>query len=313
MGMCNVSVIVPIYNVEKYLSPCLDSILSQSLPNFEVLLIDDGSKDSSPSICDMYAKRDSRIKVFHKKNEGVSIARNTGLDNARGEWIVFVDADDLLEKRALELLVACAEHGHSEVVLASTDVLAFDGRRQKYKFFENCEKTDFLPIKHYALWGYIFKRSLIEKNMVRFVPGLAYSEDRVFLYSISRCCETMSMTSDVVYVYRKNSNSVCASGNAVRKFEQHILAANCLQKMKNEINDAERISLLLNKEVRHVISLGFYMFVSLPFSYNDLKSVKKIYSAYFKGESFFWLCFAAQFFTFERRKIQNYFRKKVYV
>ena len=313
MEKCNFSIIVPIYNVEKYLSLCLDSILSQSLSNFEVLLIDDGSSDSSLSICDMYAKRDSRIKVFHKKNEGVSIARNIGLDNACGEWIVFVDADDLLEKRALESLLACAERGHSEVALASTDVLAFDGSRQKYKSFEDCGKKDFLPIKHYALWGYIFKRSLIEKNKARFVPGLAYSEDRVFLYSMSRCCETMSMTSDVVYVYRKNSNSVCASGNGVRKFEQHILAANCLQKMKNEKNYAEQIIPLLNKEIRHVISLGFYMFVSLPFDYNDLRSVKKIYSAYFKSECFFWLCFAAQFFTFERRKIQNYFRKKVCV
>ena len=309
MEMCNISVIVPVYNVEEYLSHCLDSILSQSLSNFEVLLIDDGSRDSSSSICDMYAKRDSRIKVFHKKNEGVSVARNVGLDNACGEWIVFVDADDLLEKNALESLVACAEHGQSDVALASTDVLTLDGSRQKYKFFEDCQKKDFLPIKHYALWGYIFKRSLIEKNKIRFVSGLAYSEDRVFLYSVSCCCEKISMTSDVVYVYRKNPYSVCASGNAVRKFEQHILAASSLKKMKSEIDGAERIIPLLNKEIRHVISLGFYMFVSLPFSCSDLKSVKRIYGTYFKDEKFFWLCFAAQFFTFKRRNFQKFFRR----
>lgn len=97
MGNPKISVIVPVYNVEKYLPRCIDSILAQTFTDFELLLIDDGSKDSSGRICDEKAKKDNRIKVFHKENGGVSSARNLGLDNANGDWIVFVDGDDWVE------------------------------------------------------------------------------------------------------------------------------------------------------------------------------------------------------------------------
>ena len=91
-----ISVIIPVYNAEKTLHRCIDSILAQTFSDFEVLLIDDGSKDKSGEICDEYARKDSRIKVCHKENGGVSSARNMGLDNAKGEWITFVDADDYI-------------------------------------------------------------------------------------------------------------------------------------------------------------------------------------------------------------------------
>ncbi len=97
-----ISVIVPVYNAEKYLHRCIDSILSQTFTDFELLLIDDGSKDKSGTICDEYAEKDSRVKVFHKKNGGVSSARNLGLDNAKGEWICFVDSDDYIESGFLQ-------------------------------------------------------------------------------------------------------------------------------------------------------------------------------------------------------------------
>lgn len=100
-----VSVIVPVYNVEKYLHRCIDSILTQTFTDFEVLLINDGSKDRSGEICDEYAKKDSRVKVFHKENGGVSSARNVGLDNARGDLICFCDSDDFVTKDWLALFV----------------------------------------------------------------------------------------------------------------------------------------------------------------------------------------------------------------
>ena len=89
-----ISVIVPVYNVEKYLHRCVDSILAQTFNDFELLLIDDGSKDKSGAICDEYAAKDSRVRVFHKENGGVSSARNLGLENAKGDWIIFIDSDD---------------------------------------------------------------------------------------------------------------------------------------------------------------------------------------------------------------------------
>ena len=92
--MSAISVIVPIYNAEKHLQSCIDSILAQTFTDFELLLINDGSKDNSGSICDEYVIKDNRVRVFHKENGGVSSARNLGLDNAIGEWVTFVDSDD---------------------------------------------------------------------------------------------------------------------------------------------------------------------------------------------------------------------------
>ena len=92
-----ISVNIPVYNTEKYLHRCIDSVLAQTYQDLELLLIDDGSKDSSGAICDEYAAQDARVKVFHKENGGVSSARNVGLDHAQGEWITFVDSDDYIE------------------------------------------------------------------------------------------------------------------------------------------------------------------------------------------------------------------------
>ena len=95
--MPKISVIVPVYNTEKYLHRCIDSVLAQTFTDWELLLIDDGSKDTSGSICDKYAAKDKRIRVFHKENGGVSSARNLGRDYAQGEWVTFVDSDDYIE------------------------------------------------------------------------------------------------------------------------------------------------------------------------------------------------------------------------
>ena len=93
-----ISIITPVYNAEKYLRCCIDSIIAQTFTDFELLLIDDGSKDKSGAICDEYAAKDARIRVFHKENGGVSSARNLGLDNAKGEWITFIDSDDWVKQ-----------------------------------------------------------------------------------------------------------------------------------------------------------------------------------------------------------------------
>ena len=100
-----ISVIVPIYNVEKYINRCIDSIIEQTYTNLEIILVDDGSTDNSGSICDEYAKKDNRIKVIHKENGGVSSARNVGLDTAIGQYITFVDSDDYIEKKYCEILL----------------------------------------------------------------------------------------------------------------------------------------------------------------------------------------------------------------
>ena len=103
MNTPKISVIVPVYNVEQYLPRCIESILAQTYNDFELLLINDGSSDNSGNICDEYAKNNSRVRVFHKENGGVSSARNMGLDNAQGEYVVFVDSDDFIRNKYLEI------------------------------------------------------------------------------------------------------------------------------------------------------------------------------------------------------------------
>ena len=112
-----ISVIVPVYRVEKYLNDCIDSILAQTFADFELILVDDGSPDSCPALCDAAAAKDSRIRVIHQKNRGLSGARNAGLDIARGRWAAFVDSDDMLLPRALEKAHSTAEKTGADVVL----------------------------------------------------------------------------------------------------------------------------------------------------------------------------------------------------
>lgn len=128
-----ISIVVPVYNAEKYLGRCINSILAQTFVDFEVLLIDDGSKDYSGNICDDYALIDMRIKVIHKKNEGVSTARNVGLDSARGEWIAFVDADDFVYPTWL----------HNYIVLADGYDLVVQGfKNNSYLTYLNKKKQE---------------------------------------------------------------------------------------------------------------------------------------------------------------------------
>ena len=150
-----ISVIVPVYNVEKYLRRCIDSILSQTFSDFELLLIDDGSKDKSGEICDEYAAKDARVRVFHKENGGVSSARNLGLDNAKGDWITFSDSDDELLPDAFE---AVCGYMHEGIDMIKTGYQILNEHNQimethlcdktmvidcKEKMFELCEKFQY--------------------------------------------------------------------------------------------------------------------------------------------------------------------------
>ena len=114
-----ISVIVPIYKVEPYLRECVDSILGQTHGNLEVILVDDGSPDACPAICDEYAARDARVRVIHKTNGGLSDARNVGLDVARGEWVGFVDSDDVVEPTMYEVLLSCAQKAHAQIAVCN--------------------------------------------------------------------------------------------------------------------------------------------------------------------------------------------------
>lgn len=180
-----ISVIVPVYNVEPYLPRCIDSILAQTFTEFELLLIDDGSRDNSGKICDDYAKKDNRIRVFHKQNGGVSSARNTGLDNACGEWITFIDSDDYIEKSFLEGLFSSPKSD-----LKISGYTSFGRTKGEKKYFTTLICKDEIGICLSKLlndhifrvpWAKLFRLDIINRNKLRFDTNLKICEDTIFV------------------------------------------------------------------------------------------------------------------------------------
>lgn len=203
-----ISVIVPVYNTEKYLDRCVQSILAQTYTDFELLLIDDGSTDSSGAMCDRYAEQDSRVRVFHKENGGVSSARNLGLDNAIGEWITFCDSDDFVYQDWLanydisnsinpDLICQGVE---CSIKLSSSD------RNEKYSFnFGGLIKDGLLLLHEYHILGYVFiklfKKNIIDAYRIRFDEQLKFKEDELFVLSYMTHCETMLSFKKIGYYY----------------------------------------------------------------------------------------------------------------
>ena len=214
-----ISVIVPIYNAEKFLHRCIDSILAQSFTDFELLLIDDGSNDNSGKICDDYAQKDNRIKVFHKKNGGVSSARNIGLENAIGEWIAFCDADDwycsntfnmafsLFDKNKVDIIEIPYSrdgkfHVHKELLI--------NGKKEIDKYYANNFRNE--------LWGRFFSKRLICDK--RFMTSLKIGEDVVFFISCYTDINTLYTSSQGGYIYFRNNSSVMVTSECKLEQEQ---------------------------------------------------------------------------------------------
>lgn len=225
-----VSVIIPVYNVEIYLRECLQSVIGQTYKNLEILLIDDGATDNSGKICDEIAKEDQRIKVFHRENEGVSAARNFGIEQASGEWIFFVDSDDMLDLHAIECAMECVKDEDDICILGfkeiydAKEILATDreGVREKIR---QIERKDFRGlqfrifnrdreavcdrnlIKLSSPWK-IFRKKMIDDNVLRFEKGLPNGEDGVFnLYAYRYARHGIAIESPLYY-YRQRKDSV---------------------------------------------------------------------------------------------------------
>lgn len=202
--MSLVSIIVPVYNAEKTLNRCVDSILSQTFDDWELLLIDDGSTDCSGELCNEYAAKDQRIKVFHKKNEGVSSARNIGLDNAKGKWITFVDADDYLNIESLYYMTVNADG--SDLVLSSIKICGVQEKVIKLdnNFSSDVHETGTLLTSLNGYMGLtvpfakLLKSAIINKHQIRFDCRFSSGEDTLFMYQYLyhikkiRCIDTVS-------------------------------------------------------------------------------------------------------------------------
>ena len=204
-----VSVVVPVYNAEGVVSRCVDSILAQSYTDFEVLLVNDGSTDNSGAICDNYAQQDGRVKVIHQENSGVSAARNAGLKAAQGEWVTFVDSDDMVLDCFLEALVI-AVNRDERIDLAYCGYAIIDGSTSiktyrsatyigKEQLHDVLSSTKLLY--RCSPWAKFFRRSIISDNGLQFDTNLTISEDRLFLYQYLIHIRGVAVTSTVGYLY----------------------------------------------------------------------------------------------------------------
>ncbi|MBO7293112.1 MAG: glycosyltransferase, partial [Clostridia bacterium] len=186
MQEIKLSIIVPVYNVEKYLGQCLDSLLNQDIDKneYEIICIDDGSRDASGAILDDYAERYSNIVVVHKENAGVSAARNDALDMARGEYIHFIDSDDYFYPRVYGQLIDLLIREDADVLLFDHEKVAADCFYNESDFTEEkeiSEATVYSEVEFSSMvWRNIIKRSLIETHSIRFAKGISYGEDTLF-------------------------------------------------------------------------------------------------------------------------------------
>ena len=214
--MSTVSIIVPVYKVEDYIRECLDSILAQTYPYFELILVDDGSPDGCGRICDDYAKRDNRIKVVHKVNGGLTSARNAGLEVAKGEWIMHVDGDDWIEPDMIESLIEAAQITGADMVIGDFVKYGPSAGYNKLPTWSSDKKksmTNYIAYVMTTIWGSIAKRSLYADHSLKSPDGISYCED---FHLIVRLCHFANKIVNVhrpFYHYRYRPTSIMSNMN----------------------------------------------------------------------------------------------------
>jgi len=231
MNNPEISIITPVYNAEKYLSQCLDSILNQTFKDWELILIDDGSMDNSPVISRGYAEKDSRIRVIHQANAGASAARNTGLDNSQGKWITFVDSDDWISPDYLEKLLQTAYTQNADAVFCNCYFVQGSEIIPQHIYTENqvfyreeiFKRILVLSKIRSELWGKIYKRELLAS--VQLKPNVRIGEDMLFLIELYHSNQSFktAIIKDFLYYYRQLNSSVMRTGNLVQNIKQTTL------------------------------------------------------------------------------------------
>lgn len=215
-----VSIIIPVYNIKNYITKCIESVISQSYKNLEIILVDDGSSDESGLICDNYAKSDNRIKVIHKKNGGLSDARNVAIDVAKGDFIYFIDGDDYIHHNSISVLIEAYNNTQSDIVTGGF-MSVFDSSRvdldEDFSMLstKTVQKKEALESLMYqkdtttSAWGKLYKKSLFS-NDIRYPKG-AICEDLPTTYKLFSRADRVSFVAAPMYMYRQREGSIIQS------------------------------------------------------------------------------------------------------
>lgn len=252
-----VSVVVPAYNVENYIEQCALSVLNQSYPCCELIIIDDGSTDGTPQILDKLADRNDCIRVIHKENAGVSAARNTGIDMANGEYIVFVDGDDYLAPDFIEYMVGMAKKTGSEFCLSQncfTHKNECKTEMEELDVLNPADATALLlsPIVIVGCWNKMFSRQLLINEQIRFATDLFYGEGLHFITTVAQRANCVAVGNQKVYYYRRNN---ALSATTKFRIESVYNGEKSIDRIENELTvsgDNVRDMLLLHRAMYNI-------------------------------------------------------------
>lgn len=221
-----ISIIIPVYNISDYLDRCISSVLKQSYKNLEIILVDDGSTDNSGEICDNYKKEDKRIKVIHKENGGVSSARNTGLENANGEYVAFIDGDDYIEEDYFKILIDNIKKYNCDISCCNLVTVETNGKRNKEfnaskiydakYIIENYFFNNFIKTIMYGPYNKLYKREII--GNIRF-KNYKYAEDVLFVFEVLMNTKKVYYDQYDGYYYMHRENSAMKSNFTMNKFD----------------------------------------------------------------------------------------------
>ena len=253
-----VSVVIPVYKVEKYLQRCLDSVINQTLKDIEIILIDDGSPDNCGRICDQYSEKDSRIKVIHKKNEGVSAARNDGIKAATGEYIGFVDSDDYIAENMFEVMYQQAYNYNADISMCEfvftaegTEPIFSSLSSDDYKGIQLLSKedifslvVDFSKMVQTNIWNKLFRTDIVKK--IKFDVNKKMSEDLEFLMETICECHSAVYVPYVFYAYIfiREGSAMYSVGKSIDWYKlQDIYITNIMQKVVDRNPDLKNMAI----------------------------------------------------------------------
>ena len=287
MDTPKISIIVPVYKVEKYLHRCLDSIVKQTFTDWECILVDDGSPDNSGNICDEYAEKDKRFRVLHNENAGVSTARNNGLDEAKGEYVTFVDSDDWIKKEMLEELYNAAIDRKAEMVVSGlilTDGNNFEREFKARNGWLNIPK-DFYPCIQGSC-SKLFLKTVLSQYKIKFPVGITIAEDLYFVFQVCINSKRIFGTDKLFYYYRINSNSV-THNISIKNIQDHAFIINriisTLKDTNNESKDWEEWILIKKHNVKNQcirncnFALWWQVFPEINYNFQKLGLKQKIF------------------------------------